>query len=230
VAESQRPALTVLQKGLVDYDDAFRLQQVLREECLASGGRRNYLVLLQHPPVITLGRSGDRSDVLASKEQLATLGVGLVETNRGGEVTYHGPGQLVGYPIIHLGRRGRDLHRYLRDLESWLVGVCRSCGVPAHADSEHTGVWVEERKIASIGIAVRRWVTYHGVALNVTTDLSRFGLIVPCGLQEVTMTSLEHEAGETPPVEEVAARAAAAFATHFGMSITPVPESRLTTA
>ena len=140
-------------------------------------------------------------------------------------MTCHGPGQLVAYPIISLRARP-DLHRYLRDLEAWLVDVCRGYGVDAHADSPHTGVWVHgrspaagDRKIASIGIAVRRWVTYHGVALNVCTDLGLFDLIVACGLAGVEMTSMEKELGTAPPLSEVAERAAARFAEHFGMRV-----------
>jgi lipoate-protein ligase B len=140
------------------------------------------------------------------------------ETNRGGEVTFHGPGQLVAYPILNLRRRGRDLHRYLRDLEKWTVRVCQTYGVPAHAETPHTGVWVEDRKIASIGIAVRRWVSYHGVALNVSTDLSYFDLLVPCGLPDVEMTSIAKETGEAPALEEVAERAAGMFVEDFGFS------------
>ena len=200
------------------YGAAVELQQQLRRECLASGGRRNFLLMVEHPPVITVGRSGSARDVLADGERLEKLGVSVEETNRGGEVTFHGPGQLVAYPIVDLAARGRDLHRYLRDLEAWLVRVCRSYGVPAHADSPHTGVWVEERKIASIGIAVRRWVTMHGVALNVDVDLGWFGLIVPCGMPGVRMTSLAAELGEALPMEDVAARAAEFFAGDFALT------------
>ena len=195
------------------------MQVRLRDACIASAGAVNWLMLLEHPPTVTVGRSGDGADVLADEQTLRRLGVAVVETNRGGQVTYHGPGQLVMYPVIDLAGRCRDLRRYLRELEGWLVEVCRSFGVAAHADSPHTGVWVEERKIASIGIAVRRWVAYHGAALNVTTDLSHFGLIVPCGLRGVQMTSLERELGQAPPFGEVAERAAQAFARRFGMAL-----------
>ena len=199
------------------FGAAFDLQVRLRDECIESGGTPGYLLLVEHPPTITIGRTGDRDAVLAQSDRLAELGVEVVETNRGGQVTYHGPGQLVAYPIISLRER-QDLHRYLRDLEAWLVDVCRSYGVDAHADSPHTGVWVEGRKIASIGIAVRRWVTYHGVALNVSTDLSHFDLIVPCGLEGVQMTSLERETDTARQLQEVAERAAALFAERFGMT------------
>jgi lipoate-protein ligase B len=204
----------------LDFAEAFALQVQLRDECIACEGRRNYLLLVTHPHTISLGRAGRHRDVLAARERLSQLGVAVLETNRGGEVTYHGPGQLVAYPVVSLVHRGRDLHRYLRDLEAWLVRLCRSYGVAAHADSPHTGVWVGDRKIASIGIAVRRWVSYHGVALNVSTDLSYFGLIVPCGLPGVAMTSLERELGSAPPFEEVAERAATYFAEDLDMRLT----------
>jgi lipoate-protein ligase B len=217
MAENVRE-LEVMGLRRMEYEEALRLQERLRDECLASGGRRNYLLMVEHPPVITVGRSGSARDVLADTGRLAQLGVSVVETNRGGEVTFHGPGQLLAYPIIDLAPRGRDLHRYLRDLEAWLVRVCRSYGVAAHAQSPHTGVWVEGGKIASIGIAVRRWVSTHGVALNVDTDLSYFDLIVPCGLEGVRMTSLAAELGAAPPLEEVAGRAAEFFAQDFELA------------
>jgi lipoate-protein ligase B len=207
------------------FADAFRAQVRLRDDCIASDGARNYLMLVEHPPTITIGRSGGRGDVLAGAARLAERGVEVAETNRGGEVTYHGPGQLVIYPIVSLRRRGRDLHRYLRDLEAWLIALCGHYGVGAGVNPPHTGVWVDRRKIASIGIAVRRWVAYHGVALNVCTDLEQFELIVPCGLPAVTMTSLERELGEAPALAEVADRAAALFAERFEMELAaPVPE------
>jgi lipoate-protein ligase B len=204
----------------IGYTDSVRLQERLRDECVESCGRRNFLLLVEHPPVITLGRSGSARDVLAGRERLAQMGVSVVESNRGGQVTFHGPGQFVAYPVIDLAARGRDLHSYLRDLEAWLVRLCRSYGVPAHADCPHTGVWVEDRKIASIGIAVRRWVSTHGVALNVDVDLRYFDLIVPCGLADVRMTSLAAEMGEPPSMEAVAARAADFFAEDF--ELTPI--------
>jgi lipoyl(octanoyl) transferase len=179
--------------------------------------------MVEHPRTITIGLKGDRRDILADARQLAELGVDVVESNRGGEVTLHAPGQLIAYPIISLDDRGRSLHRYLRDLEAWLVRLCRSYGVAAHADSPHTGVWVEDRKIASIGIAARRWVTYHGVALNVSTDMALFDLIVPCGLRGVRMTSLEWELRTAPSLRDVADRAAEFFADDFGMALEEAP-------
>jgi len=209
--------LEVIGPKRMGYREAFEEQLRLRDACIESGGRRNFLMLLEHPPTITIGRGGGEGDVLASPERLARLGVELVRTNRGGEVTFHGPGQLVAYPIVDLRRRGRDLHRYLRDLEAWLVELCRTYGIEARGGSPQTGVWVRERKLASIGIAVRRWVSYHGAALNVSVDLSRFELIVPCGMPQVEMTSLERELGLAPPMAEVAGRAAELFAGRFGL-------------
>lgn len=219
MAELAKPELHVRTLWSLDCAEGLRLQERLRNECIASEGRRGHLLLVSHPHTITVGLSGDYSDVLAAQERLSELGVTVAETNRGGKVTYHGPGQLVAYPIVSLAGRGRDIHRYLRDLEAWLVRLCRSYGVAAHADSAHTGVWVADRKIASIGVAVRRWVTYHGAALNVSTDLSYFDLIVPCGLRGVAMTSLQKELGTAPPLEEVAERAAQYFAEDFGMKL-----------
>ncbi len=230
MAAAERPRLFRTDLLHLGYQEAVQLQERLRDACIASEGAANYLLCIEHPATITLGRRGRRSDVLAGESRLAELGVSVAETNRGGEVTFHGPGQLVVYPIVHLKPRGCDLHRYLRDLEGWLVRLCRSYGVPAHADSPHTGVWVENRKIASIGIAVRRWVSYHGVALNVSTDLSRFDLIVPCGLRRAEITSLERELGSAPALEDVAERAARYFAEHFEMSLAKAAAQTVATA
>jgi lipoate-protein ligase B len=201
------------------YDDAVSLQTRLRDECARKGCNRDFLLFVEHPHTITVGVKGEASEVLAEAQRLKELGVEIHKTNRGGQVTYHGPGQLVGYPILNLRERGRDLHRYLRDLEQWLVALCRGYGVDAHADSPHTGVWVEDRKIASIGIAARQWVSYHGIALNVTTDLEFFDLIVPCGQPDCPMTSLLAETGEERTLEDVAADAAEVFAEHFDMEL-----------
>ncbi len=217
MSQESRPELVVLPLRRMGFEEAFRLQLELRDRCIESGGALNFLMLVEHPPTISIGRSGSRSDVLVSGEALAEMGVHVAETNRGGEVTFHGPGQLVAYPIIHLGRHGRDLHRYLRSLEAWLVRLCHGYGLEARGRDPQTGVWVGPRKIASIGIAVRRWVAYHGVALNVDVDLDHFRLIVPCGMPQAEITSLAQELGSAPPMGEVAARAAELFAEDFGM-------------
>lgn len=200
----------------VEYGPAFTRQEELVEKCLESGGRDNFLMLVEHPPVITIGRSSEGGDVLADDARLQERGVEVVETNRGGKATFHGPGQLVMYPIIDLRNRDRDLHRYLRDLEQWLVDFLAEYDVQANGKSAHTGVWVEGDKIASIGIAVRRWISYHGIALNVINDMTFFDLLIPCGLPDVRMISMEDVVSRDLDIDEVADRAARAFADTFG--------------
>jgi lipoyl(octanoyl) transferase len=173
--------------------------------------------LLEHPNVYTLGRNASPADVLASPAWLAERGFEVVSCDRGGQVTYHGPGQLVGYPVLNLSPDRRDVRRYVRDLEEVLIRTLADFGVTAgrREGQEHIGIWVGEAKIASIGVHLSRWITTHGFALNVTTDLGLFAGIIPCGLSQVKMTSLAaetEEAGRTPTLAEVAARAAV----HFG--------------
>lgn len=154
---------------------------------------QDVLLLVEHPPVVTLGRSAREANLLCPPELLKARGVELFEVERGGDVTFHGPGQLVGYPIVDLKRHKRDLHWYLRQVEEALIVALREFGIAGERNTGYTGVWTQGRKIASIGVHARDWVTWHGFALNVTTDLSYFDLIVPCGIQAVTMTSIEKE-------------------------------------
>ena len=212
--------LKVIGPKMEAYEAALELQQKLVQRCLDSGRRDNFLILIEHPPVITVGRSGGGEDVLADRKALSERGVTVVATNRGGQVTFHGPGQLVMYPVVDLRACGADLHRYLRGLERWLIRVLQSYGIEAGVNPPHTGVWARGAKVASIGIAVRRWVAYHGVALNVSTDISFFDLIVPCGLSGVEMTSMEALLGGAPALEEVARRAARLFCEEFGFDRT----------
>jgi lipoate-protein ligase B len=209
-------ALEVIGLKRMDYRDAAELQESLVARCLDSEGRENFLVLLEHPPVITIGRSGNAQEILARREVIERQGVDVCDTNRGGRVTFHGPGQLVAYPVMDLQPLGRDLHRYLRGLEAWLIGLLDGYRIAAGANPPFTGVWVNGAKIASIGIAVRHWIAYHGVALNVSNDLSFFDLIVPCGLTQVKMTSMRELMGSAPTLEEVACRAAETFCDSFG--------------
>ena len=210
-----RRTLYVIGPEVLPYGEALTAQQRLLERCIETERRDNFLMLLEHPPVITVGRSGDVDEVTADAEALCRRGVQVVETNRGGRVTFHGPGQLVMYPVMDLKAVGADLHAYLRDLEGWLIALLDGFGIAAEPRPPHTGVWVGEAKIASIGIAVRRWVAYHGVALNVATDLSFFDLIVPCGLTGVRLTSMAELLGRSMDVAEAASRAAATFAQQF---------------
>ncbi len=186
--------------GRVAYAEALALQEELVAAKRAEPGRPDELLLLEHDPVYTIGRTPDRSSLLGA----AHLPHPLFPVNRGGQATYHGPGQLVGYPIIDLRRCGQDLHRYLRWLEELLCEALRGQGVAAGVREGLTGVWVGRRKIASIGVGVRHWITMHGFALNVGGDLSAFAQIVPCGISDVVMTSLEEETGKTFTVAEMA--------------------------
>jgi lipoyl(octanoyl) transferase len=184
--------IEVRRLGIVAYGDALDLQQSLVAK-RKSGAIPDQLLLLEHPPVITLGvkARNDRSHILATADELATEGVEVFESGRGGDVTYHGPGQLVGYPILDLRPDRCDVHRYVRDLEEVLIRAVRRYGIESTRSAGLTGTWVGDRKIAAIGVRIARWVTSHGFALNVSTNLARFGLIVPCGLSDKGVTSIE---------------------------------------
>jgi lipoate-protein ligase B len=180
--------LDVLLAGRVPYRAALARQRTLAEERIA-GRRGDLLLLLEHDPVVTLGRTSDSGNVLRPE------GIDVVEVERGGDVTYHGPGQLVGYPILDLSAYRQDLHWYLRTLEEALIVALARLDIPAGREPGRTGVWTNNRKIASIGVHVKRWVTWHGFALNVTTDLAAFERIIPCGIPGVVMTSIANERG-----------------------------------
>ncbi len=186
--------------GRMSWDEAYELQLKAVEEVASGGAERVHLV--EHPNVFTLGRRADDANLLA-QDAVGRGEIDVRRINRGGDITYHGPGQLVGYPHIDLRRRNRDLHRYLRDLESALIDASAVFGVRGYRRDGLTGVWTDGGKLASIGVGVRRWVTFHGFALNVSTDLSYFSLINPCGIKDCPMTSLERESGARAPMEEV---------------------------
>jgi len=188
--------------GRIGWQEAYELQERLVEQRLA-GEVPDTVLLLEHEPVITIGRTPDRSSLLAAE----MAGVPVIETNRGGQATYHGPGQLVGYLILDLTSQGKDLHVHLRSVEQSVIRVCRELGVAAGRRAGLTGVWVAERKLASIGVGVRKWITMHGFALNVTTEsLAGFQSIVPCGIQGVSMTCLDAESDSRFNVDDVAAK------------------------
>jgi lipoyl(octanoyl) transferase len=201
-------ALTTRWLGRISYGDALALQEDLVARKRADAAVGDELLLLEHEPVYTIGRTPDQS----SLRDAVHLPHPLFPINRGGQATYHGPGQLVGYPIIDLRRHAQDLHRYLRWIESVLIELLGGCGIDAQTRSGLTGVWVGDRKIASIGVGVRQWITMHGFALNVGGDLAPFSHIVPCGIANVTMTSIEKETGAHQSVEDVAGRAGELFA------------------
>jgi lipoyl(octanoyl) transferase len=193
-----RAAPEIRRLGVVPYAEALVLQQQLVEE-RRSGRIGDVLLLVEHPHVLTLGVRGDggRSHILATEEALASRGVEIYEAGRGGDITYHGPGQLVGYPILDLKPDRCDVHRYVRDLEEVLIRVAFDYGITAERVQGLTGVWVGGEKLAAIGVRIARWVTSHGFALNVSTDLGYFNLIVPCGIADRGVTSLSRLLGRT---------------------------------
>ena len=199
--------------GRVPFAEALALQEDLVAKKIADPAAPDTLLLLEHEPVYTIGRTPDRS----SLRDPAALPHPLIVTGRGGQATYHGPGQLIGYPILDLRPRGQDLHRHLRALEDLLIALCAHFGVAGTRREGLTGVWVGEKKIASIGIGVRRWISLHGFALNVGGDLTPYHAITPCGIASVEMTSLERETGRVLSVEAAAAIAARLAREHLGL-------------
>jgi len=210
--------------GLVEYPQALTLQESLVEQMRRGQGQneqdgqngqdkqdtQDTLLLLEHPPVFTLGRGADASFVLDPRH------VPVHRVSRGGQVTFHGPGQLIGYPILALPRHRRDVHAYIRSLENVLIETLAVYGLPAQQREGLTGVWLGEQKIASIGVGIRRWVTFHGFALNVDPDLSYFNAIIPCGLHGVHMTSMAQALGRPVALDAVKVRLAEIFSQTFG--------------
>ena len=217
VSIGRRSQVEVRRLGRIEYQAGLELQKSLVEQ-RKRGEIPDQLLLLEHPDVITLGvkTRNDLSHVLETPESLAAKGVGLFEAGRGGDVTYHGPGQLVGYPIVDLKPDRCDVHRYVRDLEQVLIEAVSRFGITAGRIEGLTGIWVGQEKLAAIGVRISRWVTSHGFALNVSTDLSRFGLIVPCGITDKGVTSMERLLGRTLPMDEVETAVAEQFQAEFG--------------
>ena len=223
--------LEVRRLGVVPYAEALALQRALVEERRAARVP-DVLLLLQHPPVITLGTRPDanRANIVAAPERLAELGIEVHETGRGGDVTYHGPGQIVGYPILDLKPDRCDVHRYVRDLEEVMIRVCADYGVKAGRLEGLTGAWVgagtgrAAAKIGAIGVRISRWVTSHGFAFNAATRLDRFGLIVPCGIVDRGVTSLERETGRAPAIAEVEDAFVHHFAVVFDRLVAAAPQ------
>jgi len=211
--------IEVRRLGVVPYADALELQKHL-VELRKANEIPDQLLLLEHPPVITLGvkTRNDRSHVVATPETLKAEGVEVFESGRGGDVTYHGPGQLVGYPILDLRPDRCDVHQYVRDLEETLIRVAGQFGVTADRLPGLTGVWVGNEKLAAIGVRIARWITSHGFALNVSTNLAHFDLIVPCGIANKGVTSLGRLAHRSVRMDEVADITAQAFIDVFGRS------------
>lgn len=216
-----RPPLEVHWLGTVPYADALDLQKRLVEQ-RKNNAIPDQLLLLEHPPVITLGvkTRDDRSHIVATPQALEDQGVQVFESGRGGDVTYHGPGQLVGYPIIDLRPDRCDVHRYVRDLEEVLIRAVARFDIAATRTAGLTGIWVDERKLAAIGVRIARWVTSHGFALNVTTRLEHFNLIVPCGIPDKGVTSIAELMGRDLDIATVLPAVTDAFAAVFERQIT----------
>ena len=217
VCASRPRTFEVRRLGCVSYGEALDLQKTLVDERRA-GCVPDLLLLLQHPPVITLGvRRGSRSHVIASDGQLAMHGIEVHEAGRGGDVTYHGPGQIVGYPILDLRPDRCDVHRYVRDLEEVMIRVCADYAIAAHRVDGLTGAWVGTAKIGAIGVRISRWITSHGFAFNVNNRLEDFQLIVPCGIADRGVTSLRELLGKEVSIEDVEERFIRRFAEVFDM-------------
>ena len=207
--------MEVRRLGLVPYPEAWALQNRLADARRA-GLAPDTLILLEHPHTYTIGRSGTRDHVFLTDSELAVRGITCLDVDRGGDVTYHGPGQLVGYPIFDLGPQP-DVGRYLRNLEDCLIETLADFGIAAGRLSGYTGVWIGDRKIAAIGVKVSQGVTTHGFALNVSTDLSLFTHILPCGIPDKGVTSMALEVGRAPAMTEVEARVVAHFSNGFAV-------------
>ena len=215
------PALHLLRLGRIGYQAALDIQLRIVERMKATEPDDAVLLLLEHEPVVTIGRSGSVEHLLVSPDELARRGVELHESRRGGDITYHGPGQLVGYPIVRLAAARRDVHRFLRGVEAVLIAALGRFGIEGRRVAGLTGVWVGDAKIAAIGIAFTRWISYHGFALNVATDLSAFDLIVPCGIADKPVTSMARLLGAPPLWADVEAAIADAFLAEFGFAAAP---------
>lgn len=196
--------------GTVDYEKALRLQRTLQAKRI-EGAIEDVVLLLEHPPVLTLGRSAKNEHIIASKEMLAARGISVHEVGRGGDVTYHGPGQLVAYPIIDLKPDRKDVRKYVWTLEEAMIRTCGDFGIDATRIRGLNGTWVDERKVGAVGVRISRWVTMHGLALNANSNLNDFQLIVPCGIEDKAVTSLSNELDRAVTVDDVTTP----LATHF---------------
>lgn len=218
--------LSTTDLGRTEYTATWELQAQLLE--LRVGGHiGDTLLLTEHDPVYTIGKTGTDDHLLAADDELQARGVSVVHNDRGGDITFHGPGQLVGYPILDLSLYGRDLHRYLRDLEEVVIRTLSRFGVDAGRSPGYTGVWVGDEKICAIGVKTSRWVTMHGFALNVNTDLSFFDRIIPCGIFEKGVTSMQNQLTSAIEIEHVARTLVAEFSSVFNVHIVSVPGDQL---
>jgi len=216
----------VLELGLVDYVAACDLQAGLARR-RAGQEIDDVMLLLEHPPTVTIGKSGSPENVLAPGETLSEKGIQVFFTDRGGDVTYHGPGQLIGYPIVDLRNRDRDLHRYVHDLEETLIRTVADFGIEAQRDRGHRGVWVGSDELAAVGLRVKEWVTLHGFGLNVNTDLRPFSLINPCGFPDRSATSMSALLGREVAMSVVTERLLACFSEVVDAELERIPIEQL---
>lgn len=216
--QSEKMRCALYQLGHIDYWKAYDIQERLWTEKFEDH-TADAVLLLEHPPTLTIGRSGKLDNLLVDKEELAEKGVSLLFTDRGGDITYHGPGQLVVYPIIDLTNRGKDIHRYVNDLEEVVIRTLSDFSIEAGRDEQYVGVWVGNDKIAAIGVRVRRWITMHGLALNVNPNLEHFSLINPCGILDRKVTSISKVLSLDVPMESVATKLVDRFSEVFDADI-----------
>ncbi len=209
-----RRTVTVHRLGRVEYAEAHALQERLQRARIR-GAIGDVLLLLEHPPVITLGRGAKAANILVPTQLLEARGFTVHEIGRGGDVTYHGPGQLVGYPILDLSPDRKDVRRYVGDLEELMIRLAGTYGLTGRRIEKLNGAWIEDRKIGAVGVRISRWVTMHGFAFNVTTDLSHFGVIVPCGITDKAVTSLANELGREVAMDEAISKLEQHFADVF---------------
>ena len=198
----EKKILTYCDLGFIDYKEAWDLQQEIHSKRVTSEVE-DFLFLLEHPNTYTLGKTAHKENLVGSEDYLTQNKISVYDIDRGGDITYHGPGQIVGYPIIDLNNWFKDTHKYLRALEEVIIKTCSDYGLKCGRNEKHTGVWIGDRKIAAIGIKVSRWVTMHGFAFNVNTDLNLFNGIIPCGIQDKTVTSLKQELNREINIQEV---------------------------
>ena len=201
--------------GFIDYKEAWDLQQEVHKKRV-SGEVDDFLFLLEHPNTYTLGKTAHKENLIGSEDYLKKNQISVYDIDRGGDITYHGPGQIVGYPIIDLNNWFKDTHKYLRALEEVIIKTCSDYGLNSERNSKHTGVWIGDRKIAAIGIKVSRWVTMHGFAFNVNTDLNLFNGIIPCGIQDKSVTSMKQELNREVSIQEVKEKLLKNFTVLFG--------------
>jgi lipoyl(octanoyl) transferase len=194
--------LTYCDLGFIDYKEAWDLQQDIHSKRV-SGEVGDVLFLLEHPNTYTLGKTAHKENLIGSEDYIKSNQISVYDIDRGGDITYHGPGQIVGYPIIDLNNWFKDTHKYLRELEEVIIKTCKDYSLNCERNPKHTGVWIGDRKIAAIGIKVSRWVTMHGFAFNVNTDLNLFNGIIPCGIQDKSVTSLKQELNREINLQEV---------------------------